>query len=596
MRNASRFGGDRGSLVTMSALAATLIFTSLVAPAARAQQAPAVSTAEAAETDKLVSLDMRDARLEQAVFMLTKSSGLQNIDIVVANEPGKTFGLVNVTMTDKPLRKVLEVLANSAGALLTYEDGIFYLRHRDSAAARAAVRPEVKAPVLENSALVEAAPAKAARKEFQMVRIPLTYLKPSDFERMLRDPGYLSAIQNFHYEAEHVKNLNTYNPPSSIYTTPQTGLPTSGQGNGVLPVSAPASQVPGGAVGSSAGNAGEGLSSAGQRGFGGQGGQFGGQGGQFGGQGGQFGGGQFGGGQGPGGAQGQGQGQGNLRGLFPDVTNIISNDATNDLLVISDSIEDVDRLRQLIKLLDVAPKQVIIKAEFVAVNLRDADSFGIDWRIQPAGNLDVNIPPEPGGISPTIVLAYASGNAVANFRASVISNTQNLLQAPIISTMNNRFASINFSQVISIPQTVNITTPTGVLTNTIQVPIQAQNGLFVTPHINGDNSITISVVPTLSTVSQQAGGSFTQTTQTLSTTRRVQNGETMVLGGFITKDTIRSERRVPVLSDLPFVGFLFRTQDRTSSGSEVLVFITPTIIEDRAQGVIGSAGQPAPTP
>jgi type II secretory pathway component GspD/PulD (secretin) len=71
----------------------------------------------------------------------------------------------------------------------------------------------------------------------------------------------------------------------------------------------------------------------------------------------------------------------------------------------------------------------------------------------------------------------------------------------------------------------------------------------------------------------------------------------MVLGGFITKQENRARNDVPFLRDLPIIGNLFRSYDRTVSSQEVLIFLTPQIIEDRAQGVIGTGGgAPPPTP
>jgi type II secretory pathway component GspD/PulD (secretin) len=208
----------------------------------------------------------------------------------------------------------------------------------------------------------------------------------------------------------------------------------------------------------------------------------------------------------------------------------------------------------------------------------------------------VQIPPT-SGTTPTVVVAYASGNAVANLRAAVTKNRSNILQAPIISTTNNRPAFITVATTVTINQSVTTATNAGIVTGTTQIPITANNGLVVTPHINGDNSINMTLNPTLQTVQTTAAGGFILTQQTLQTSRRVQNGETMVLGGFINKNQTNTVTKVPLLSDLPIIGNLFTQHDRSTQGGEVLVFITPTIIEDRAQGSIGvGGGGVTPTP
>ncbi|MEI6431997.1 MAG: hypothetical protein WCP07_07430, partial [bacterium] len=252
----------------------------------------------------------------------------------------------------------------------------------------------------------------------------------------------------------------------------------------------------------------------------------------------------------------------------------------------------------LIRLLDIKPKQVLIRVEFVSVNIADADSFGIDWRFSPAGNIDVQIPPANSS-APSITLAYASGNAVANLRASLVRTTQNVFQAPIITTLNNVEGSINFQSAISVPQATNIVNNNGIVTGNTFVTFNAQNGINVVPHINGDGSITMALRPVLASVQPAADGSIQQSFQQVQTTRIVQNGETMVLGGFITKQYTNAVNKVPILGDLPIIGNLFTQRNRVQTGAETLVFVTPTIIEDRSQGTVGtlgSGGQSSPTP
>jgi type II secretory pathway component HofQ len=78
-----------------------------------------------------------------------------------------------------------------------------------------------------------------------------------------------------------------------------------------------------------------------------------------------------------------------------------------------------------------------------------------------------------------------------------------------------------------------------------------------------------------------------QRTQELFTQRRVANGETIVVGGFIRKNNSESYQKIPVLGDLPLVGSLFRTVNKTSQDRELLIFITPTIIPPTGGGTVG---------
>lgn len=565
MLNTSRQSGRRVFLATC-ALVSPLLLS--VASPARAQQPPAAQTQ--ADDVMISKVEVREARLESTVAMLMQNSGINNI--VVVNEPGKNFGLVTVQLVDIPLRKALLAIAASAGAVVEEKDGIYYLRHKSAQDTPKPVEPKAT-PAPAPPTQTQNAVAVPVRRQGQYTRIVLTYLHPTILVRLLEDPDVLS----------HFETTNPLNPNPTSVNVVAPGVSLLDNNNQVpaqntVPVTPPVSGATGGSANRDAGEAGR------QR------------------PGGGFGGGGF--GQGPGGGGGFGQppggnpggvgGQNQQTNLRPaGILNIVASDAQNALLVEYDNPEDLARLREIIRLLDVQPQQVIVKAEFVSVNISDADTFGIDWRFQPAGNLDVNIPPE-SGTSPTITMAYSSGNAVANLRASALRNTTNIIQAPIISTINNRPASINFNTIDTILSSQNIVTGNGqIISQPVPIQLQAQNGLQVTPHINGDGTISLAVAPFLSTQDQRPDGSFRTVFQQLTTTRIIRNGETMVLGGFITKQDSRDLRKVPFLSDLPIIGGLFTQRSRRVTGTETLVFITATVIDPSGQPVNVGGGAPA---
>ncbi len=546
----------RGATVAVSAVAAICFAL------------PALAQDNPSATATLVSLDVRDAQLKDAVHALTARSGFNNVVIRDDRTGGKGFSLVNVKLDEKPFFVALKAIASSAGAVVTQEDGIYYLSvvNAEASPIVATAQPATAQPAQE-----AAAPRRLRNREH--VRIALNYIKPSEVKGVLLNPDFLATTDLLDQErraaAGDVKIITPTGPTFNILPTPGTM----------------------GASGAAAGRDSDDAYSAGQRGGGGGRGFGGGQGGGFGaGQGGGgFGGGAQGGGGQAGGAQGGALG-------IEGIDNIISNEADNTLIVQGDAA-GIEELRSLIRLLDVPPKQVLIKAEFVQVSIADADSFGITWNLTPANN--INATTQALGNANSIQLAYASGNAVANLRATATRSTTNIIQSPIITTVNNRPASVTISDNVPFFTTQQVITGTGLISNQTQVLFaQARNGLDVTPHINGDNSISVNLQPILQTISFVTGPNGEQlprtATQSLVTSRRIQNGETMVLGGFITKQEDRNTNKVPLLGDLPIIGSLFRSRDRTQRGTEILVFITMTIIEDRAQGVIGTGGSSAP--
>ena len=148
-----------------------------------------------------------------------------------------------------------------------------------------------------------------------------------------------------------------------------------------------------------------------------------------------------------------------------------------------------------------------------------------------------------------------------------------------------------------------MTTANNVLTSG---QIQTQNvttGIEVVGRVTGEppnESVTCTLMPQVqdfTLVSDPLGGQVPLiSTQMISTLVRVKDGETIAMGGLVRKNDNVSGQSIPILGDLPFIGALFRSQNKTNTDSELLIFITPTILReegvDYGQG-IGAAGRPA---
>jgi len=506
------------------------------------------------EATGTLDFDLRDARLEEAVTVLTQRSGLDNVVII----PG-TYQKITLTLRDKKVDVALRAIARAANAVVEENDGIYYIR---PAGQGAVVEPKKPEPVPVAAPVV----VEPVRGKRQLAKIELKFLPPSDFKKMMDDPTYDYMVKKVII-------------PES--TQLRSGVPIAPPG--ITPLSS--FEKPGAALPTELGPLANGAQGSGQRpGLGG--GAFGGGNQGFGGGNQGFGGGNQGFGGGNQGFGGAGQGQ-NQRSLRPQgIDNIIASDADNTLIVQGDAA-DIDELKALIRLLDVAPKQVEIRAEFVTVNMQDIENFGIQWQFTPANNLDISMAPAQGN-SPTVAVQYASGNAVASLRAAYVKQTNNVLQAPIISTSNNMPASVFVSDLAFIQQSTVIPSQFGGQPTiaTQQVPIISSNQFQVTPHINGDGTISMFLFPQLQsfTTAITPGTPPRQTTQGVVTFRRIKSGETMMLGGFITKQEDGGEIKVPLLGNLPIIGPLFKQSSKTVTGVETLIFVTPRIIEENNVG------------
>jgi type IV pilus assembly protein PilQ len=147
------------------------------------------------------------------------------------------------------------------------------------------------------------------------------------------------------------------------------------------------------------------------------------------------------------------------------------------------------------------------------------------------------------------------------------------VSSPRIVTMDRKAATINNTQQVTILTGVNAQTGLPIY-QTFAAPLT----LTVTPAINPDNRISLDLNIAKSTITNVNTGSLD--TNTVKTSVIVENGGTVVIGGFSRESENQGQDRVPFLGDLPYVGFLFKTTNKVLAKSELLVFITPRIVSD----------------
>ena len=112
--------------------------------------------------------------------------------------------------------------------------------------------------------------------------------------------------------------------------------------------------------------------------------------------------------------------------------------------------------------------------------------------------------------------------------------------------------------------------------------------LNVTPRITADNRITLKVLPEVSRIfdtvtaysAGEANTAYIFDSRRMETTVMIPSGNTLVLGGLVTDDIRNSDTKVPLLGDIPLLGTLFRSNSKSRAKSNLLIFITPTIVQD----------------
>jgi general secretion pathway protein D len=330
--------------------------------------------------------------------------------------------------------------------------------------------------------------------------------------------------------------------------------------------------------------------------FPGGGGGGGGRGGGF-----QGGGGAF--GQAPGGAGGQGLGPGGAAGgLLPtgiQPGDLYAYDADNSIIVRYTDERALRELRKVISFLDVKPRQVMIKAEFITVTQNDVSSFGINWSFAKV-NLVAGVNAGFQANS-TAFLQFASGNFQAQLSWILTTGRGKIVASPMATTLNNLPVAFFVSNQTPIFLSTPVISAVGTVALAPTITIaNAITGVAVIPRINGDDSLTLFGAVTVqdfpSTVTGPNGETApTFIAQTAPIQRIIRNGDTMVIGGLTRKRETVSTNKVPLLGDLPIIGTLFRSRSVTVDDSDLLVFITPTIIPERAPNapISGLSGTPA---
>lgn len=270
-------------------------------------------------------------------------------------------------------------------------------------------------------------------------------------------------------------------------------------------------------------------------------------------------------------------------GLVPEGIDFIMPYELDNSLIVKGSEEGIEELKSFINKLDIAPKQIMIKAEFVEIDTTASKALGINWSLERLGTSVSTQFNTPGSVT----VGFANGNVMATLKAELSEQKAKLVNAPLISTLNNVPGVIRIGTIVPFLNSQIIYNSQG-NPSTVTMPdfLPIQSELMVLPRVNSaDNSITVYMQPTISdspgSVDTPNGKIPIQSQQQIQTIRRVGNGETIVLGGIIRKSNSVNTNKIPLLGDLPIVGPLFRSSNTDTNDKELLIFLTPNIIPER---------------
>ncbi len=294
----------------------------------------------------------------------------------------------------------------------------------------------------------------------------------------------------------------------------------------------------------------------------------------------------------------------------------VSVDGRTNTLLVKDTISQVQAIRDLVKTLDVPVKQVLIESRLVTATDEFGKDLGTRFGITPKwstsdsiglGSLDgsdayytsvtaaaldstgktaITLP----GLTDRLAVNMPASGAAGAFGFSVL--TKDFLIDLELSALQSE----NKGEVISTPKVITSSQSKALIEQGVEIPYQEASSsgatstsfkkavlsMEVTPQITPDEHISLDLKVNQDSVGSQYSGIPSINTREIQTKVLIENGQTVVLGGVHEETNVNSAKKVPVLGDMPVLGRLFRSDSKSNTKRELLIFVTPKIIDSKS--------------
>jgi general secretion pathway protein D len=264
-------------------------------------------------------------------------------------------------------------------------------------------------------------------------------------------------------------------------------------------------------------------------------------------------------------------------------------DPVKKSLVILATANAYQLIESALRQLDVESTQVLVEATFIEVTLTDDLELSTQWAFDAGNNLiffPVAAPASAAGFFNWLLVAQGGDIRVA-LRALQTVTDVNVLSSPNLLVLDNQQARIQVgNQVPVLTQQVQQTT--GADTPIVSSVEYRDTGtiLNLRPRVNASGLVNLEIQQEVSNVAETTSSTIDSPTfnqRSLQSTVAVHDGESIVLGGLIESDYTRASSGLPWLAQIPVIGFLFGTQQNSSTKRELIVIITPSIARGREQ-------------
>lgn len=290
----------------------------------------------------------------------------------------------------------------------------------------------------------------------------------------------------------------------------------------------------------------------------------------------------------------------------------VSVDPRTNTLIINDTSAKIDQIRQMIDLLDVQVQQVMVEARIVRATTDFTKEMGVKWGILSQGInsnndllvggsdqtlWDLKTPDDDGKYTiqrpDNLNVDLGVTNPAGQIAFSLISLSDFMLDLELSALQAD-----GYGEVISTPKILTGDKQKAKVATGQEVPYQTTTNsasgstattsfkeallsLEVTPSITPDGKVQMQLDIAKDSIAGEApNGELILNKNTITTNVLVNNGETIILGGVFEQTTSKSQTKVPFLGDIPYLGWLFRKDTKSDDKQELLIFVTPRIVND----------------
>ena len=265
---------------------------------------------------------------------------------------------------------------------------------------------------------------------------------------------------------------------------------------------------------------------------------------------------------------------------------IIPDERNNALLVMA-TPEEYGLIEATLKKLDILPLQVLIEVTIADITLNDELRFGLQWFLS-GGDVEARFSTlSSGAVNPAFPgfsFLFAGNDARVVLNALSEITDVNVVSSPMLMVLDNESARLQVGDQVPVAtqSAVSVDDPSAPIVNSIEL-LDTGVILEITPHVNASGLIELDVVQEVSSVVETQTSDIDSPTiqqRKIESTVAVQSGETVALGGLIQDDVDNATTGVPLLSEIPVLGYLFKNTREVTARRELLVMITPRIVRD----------------